>query len=104
MTGCNGCERGANPARATPAITSVLPVSCVDNPHFEVFPLLFTITGGPRCIIAFITHSADIRHILDHFGVELEPPHIAPARGPPLWEGCVRGSFLCRMQLNFLPV
>ena len=37
-------------------------------------------------IIAFITHSADIRQILDHIGVEPEPPHIAPARGPPLWE------------------
>jgi hypothetical protein len=39
-------------------------------------------------IIAFITHSADIRRILDHIGVESEPPHIAPARGPPLWEDC----------------
>ena len=37
-------------------------------------------------IIAFITHSADIRQILEHIGVESEPPHIAPARGPPLWE------------------
>ena len=39
-------------------------------------------------IIAFITHSADIRRILDHIGVESEPPHIAPARGPPQWDGC----------------
>ncbi|HNV60297.1 MAG TPA: transposase [Rhodoferax sp.] len=39
-------------------------------------------------IIAFITHSADIRHILNHIGVESEPPHIAPARGPPLWDDC----------------
>ena len=39
-------------------------------------------------IIAFITHSADIRQILDHIGAESEPPRIAPARGPPLWEGC----------------
>jgi len=39
-------------------------------------------------LIAFITHSADIRQILDHIGVESEPPHIASARGPPLWEGC----------------
>jgi len=37
-------------------------------------------------IIAFITHSADIRQILDHIGVESEPPYISPARGPPLWE------------------
>ena len=39
-------------------------------------------------IIAFITHSADIRHILEYIGVASEPPHIAPARGPPLWDGC----------------
>jgi hypothetical protein len=30
--------------------------------------------------------SAAIRHILDHIGVASEPPHIAPARGPPLWD------------------
>ena len=35
-------------------------------------------------IIAFITHSAGIRQILDHIGVQTEPPRIAPARGPPL--------------------
>lgn len=39
-------------------------------------------------IIAFITYSADIRQILEHIGVEPEPPHITPARGPPLWHGC----------------
>ena len=39
-------------------------------------------------IIVFITHSADIRHMLDHIGVESEPPNIAPACGPSLWEGC----------------
>ena len=39
-------------------------------------------------LIAFITHSADIRQILNHLGVESAPPHISPARGPPLWEGC----------------
>jgi hypothetical protein len=26
-----------------------------------------------------------IRKILDHIGVDSEPPHISPARGPPLW-------------------
>lgn len=39
-------------------------------------------------IIAFITPSADIRHILDHMAVDCEPPRIVPARGPPLWEDC----------------
>lgn len=55
---------------------------------YEVFPLLCPLCGGQMRIIAFITHSADIRQILQHIGVESEPPHIAPARGPPLWEDC----------------
>ena len=37
-------------------------------------------------IIAFITHRADIRQILNHIGVDSEPPRITPARGPPLGE------------------
>ena len=55
---------------------------------YEVFPLLCPLCGGQMRIIAFITHSADIRHILEHIGVACEPPHISPARGPPLWESC----------------
>ncbi len=55
---------------------------------YEVFPLLCPICGGQMRIIAFITHSADIRHILEHIGVDSEPPRITPARGPPLWDGC----------------
>ena len=39
-------------------------------------------------MIAFITYSADIPHILDHIGLETEPPRISPARGPPLWDAC----------------
>jgi len=53
---------------------------------YEVVPLLCSMCGGQMRIIAFITHSADIRQILDHIGVESEPPHITPARGPPLWD------------------
>ncbi|MBK9441774.1 MAG: hypothetical protein IPN53_10870 [Comamonadaceae bacterium] len=39
--------------------------------------------GFPNCsgqmrIIACIIHSADIRQILDHIGVDLQPPHTAP--------------------------
>jgi hypothetical protein len=52
---------------------------------YEVFPLVCPICGGPMRIIAFITHSADIRQILEHIRVETEPPRITPARGPPLW-------------------
>ncbi len=55
---------------------------------YEVFPLLCPVCGGQMRIIAFITHTADIRQILDHIGVEAEPPRITPARGPPLWDGC----------------
>ena len=55
---------------------------------YEVLPLLCPICGGQMRIIAFITHSADIRHILAHIGAETEPPRITPARGPPLWDGC----------------
>jgi len=55
---------------------------------YEVFALLCPNCGGQMRIIAFITHSADIGHILEHIGVESEPPHISPARGPPLWDGC----------------
>ena len=44
--------------------------------------------GGQMRIIAFITQSAEVRHILNHIGVESESPHISPARGPPLWDDC----------------
>jgi hypothetical protein len=39
-------------------------------------------------VIAFITYSADIGHLLAHIVAETEPPRIAPARGPLLWGGC----------------
>ena len=55
---------------------------------YEVLPLLCPLCGGQMRIIAFITHSADIRHILEHIGVDSEPPRIKPARGPPLWDAC----------------
>ena len=55
---------------------------------YEVFPLLCPICGGQMRIIAFITYSADIHQILNHIGVDAEPPRITPARGPPLWDGC----------------
>ena len=38
--------------------------------------------------MAFITEGTQIRKILDHIGVDSEPPHISPARGPPLWDDC----------------
>jgi hypothetical protein len=39
-------------------------------------------------LIAFITESTQISRILDHVGVDSEPPHVSPARGPPLWDAC----------------
>ena len=38
-------------------------------------------------LIAFITEGTQTRKILDHIGVDSEPPHISPARGLPLWDG-----------------
>jgi hypothetical protein len=55
---------------------------------YEVFPLLCPLCGGQMRNIAFITHSADIRQILEHIRVETELSRINPARGPPLWDGC----------------
>lgn len=46
------------------------------------------ICGGHMRILAFIKHSADIRQILDHIGVESQPPPIAPARGSRMWDDC----------------
>jgi hypothetical protein len=39
-------------------------------------------------LIAFITEGTPIRKILDHFGVDSQPPHISPARRSPLWDDC----------------
>jgi hypothetical protein len=53
---------------------------------YEVFPLLCPNCGGQMRLIAFITEGTQISKILNHIGVACEPPHIAPARGPPLGE------------------
>ena len=55
---------------------------------YEVFPLLCPKCGGQMRLIAFITEGMQTRKILEHIGVDFEPPHIAPAREPPLWCGC----------------
>ncbi len=39
-------------------------------------------------LITFITNGAEVRKILEHIGVDCEPPHITPARGPLLWQDC----------------
>ena len=53
---------------------------------YEVFPLLCPNCGGQMRLIAFLTQSADIRQTLDLIGVGSQPPHKAPAHGPPLWD------------------
>ena len=55
---------------------------------YEVFPLLCPLCGGQMRLFAFVTEGRQVRRILDHIGVGSEPPHIAPARGPPLWDDC----------------
>jgi len=49
----------------------------------EDFPLACPACGGDIRLVAFITEPAPIRKILLHLGEPLEPPLLAPARGPP---------------------
>lgn len=74
-------QRPAPPKRAAHYLWAVLIARI-----YEVFPQDCPICGGQMRIIAFVTHSADVRPILDHIGVDSELPQITPARGPPLWE------------------
>jgi hypothetical protein len=54
---------------------------------YEVFPLVCPRCGAAMRIIAFISDGPTVRDILAHCGEPTAPPRIAPARGPPLWEG-----------------
>jgi hypothetical protein len=45
-------------------------------------------------IIAFITEGSSVRKILDHLGESTQPPRIAPARGPPLWEVATASEYV----------
>jgi len=59
---------------------------------YEVFPLICPKCGGMMKIIAFMArgHPVDegeaVREILAHLGEPTDPPLIAPAHSPPLWE------------------
>ncbi len=55
---------------------------------YEMFPLLCPLCDGQMRLIAFITEGVQIRKVLNHIEVDSEPPHISPARGPPLWDDC----------------
>ena len=57
----------------------------------ENVPLACPGCGGDIRLIAFITDPAPIRKILLHLGEPLEPPPLAPARGPPTsWDELVQ--------------
>ena len=56
---------------------------------YETLPLVCPICGAQMRIIAFITEGSSVRKILDHIGEAAQPPRIAPARGPPLWEAAM---------------
>ena len=66
-------EPEARPKRAAHYLWAVLIARI-----YEAFPLLCPMCGGQMRIIAFITHSAEIRHILNHIGVESAPPRTSP--------------------------
>lgn len=46
-------------------------------------------------IIAFIDDASTVRKILDYIGESTQPPKIAPARGPPLWETAIASGQAC---------
>jgi hypothetical protein len=49
----------------------------------EQFPLECPHCSGDVRLIAFVTEPGPIRKTLTHLGEPLEPPPLAPARGPP---------------------
>ena len=53
---------------------------------YEAFPLQCPICHTVMRIIAFVNDASTVKKILDHIGESTQPPRIAPARGPPLWE------------------
>lgn len=74
-------------ARASPA-----PPSPSSDPYswsalmrrvFRIDVLHCTHCGGRRKLIAFITNPPDIRRILLHLKLPVDPPEVAPARPPP---------------------
>ena len=45
---------------------------------YEVFPLVCPLCGGPMRLIAFISQGAQVGKILDHIGVDSQPPYPYP--------------------------
>jgi hypothetical protein len=61
---------------------------------YETLPLVCPICQAQMRIIAFITEASTVRKILDHLGESTQPPRIAPARGPPLWEAAMASEYV----------
>ncbi len=61
---------------------------------YETLPLVCPVCQSPMRIIAFITDAGTVRKILDHLGESTQPPRIAPARGPPLWEAAMASEYV----------
>ena len=56
---------------------------------YETLPLVCPVCQTQMRIIAFITDAGTVRKILGHLGESSQPPRIAAARGPPLWEAAM---------------
>ncbi|MGH7573621.1 MAG: transposase, partial [Longimicrobiales bacterium] len=50
---------------------------------YELMQLVCVSCGGELRIIAFLTDPRPVRAILDHLGLPVRPPPLAPARAPP---------------------
>ena len=48
---------------------------------YEVFPLVGPLCGGPMRLIAFVTQEAQVSKIVDHIGVDSQPPRSARQAG-----------------------
>ena len=78
-TGTDCRAAGASPSHDTSRIAWAKLLARIG----EQFPLECPACGGDIRLIAFITEPKPIRKILLDLGEPLEPPPLAPARGPP---------------------
>lgn len=60
--------------------------------------------GGQMRLIAFITEGAQIRMILDHIGVDAQPPRISPARGSNAVPRCNTWPHVVEKPIHLLAV
>ena len=59
---------------------------------YEAFPLQCPICRASMRIIALVNDPASVSKIVDHIGESTQPPRIALARGPALWEMAMAGE------------